>query len=309
MSQSLPDFPACAVCAANEWSLVHRGRVRDGVFGAWRETEVRRCGSCGVDRLAESACLQIESYQSAEYRERLDQGHDVQRHYATHDELARFTLETLWPMSLRGKTVADVGCGGGALLDHVRGTASKLVAIDPAVPWSESLQARGYEWFPSSAAAASKFRDQVDVVLSTQVIEHVDDPRQFLADIQQLLKPDGVAVISTPNRRDILMELLPDTFPSFFYRVQHRWAFDAASLSRCAEGAGLEVAELRHVHRYGMANTMYWLKEGRPRGRTPLAPLDAGIDKLWQAWLESNGRADNLYVILKRSGLPASSAQ
>lgn len=300
MSEFKTDFPPCAVCGADQWRSIHRGPVRDGVFGAWRETEVRRCESCGVDRLAESACLQIDSYQTTDYRQRLHQDHDVQKHYAAHDELARFTLETLWPTSLRGKTVADVGCGGGALLDHVRGVAGAIVAIDPAVPFSHSLRERGYAWFPSAREAAGQYAGQVDVVLSTQVIEHVDDPRAFLEDVGKLLTTDGVAVVSTPNRRDVLMELLPQTFPSFFYRVQHRWAFDAASLSSCAERAGLAVAEVRHVHRYGMANTLHWLKEGKPRGRTPMAPIDGAMDKLWQSWLESTGRADNLYLILKR---------
>lgn len=59
--------------------------------------------------------------------------------------------------------------------------------------------------------------------------------------------------------------------------------------------------ELRHVHRYGLANTMHWLKENRPRGRTPMAPLDGTIDRHWQAWLESTGRADNLYLIARRA--------
>jgi len=293
------DFPVCPVCGSNDWFPVHPGPVRDGVFGAWRQAEVRRCGGCGVDRLAESACLGHAAYESSEYRAHIAQDHDATKHFATHDELARFTLEALWPRSLRGLTVADVGCGGGALLDHLRGVAGTLLAIEPAVPWSESLGQRGYRWYAGAAQAAEQWAGRVDVVLSTQVIEHVDEPRQFLQDIGRLLAPGGVAVVTTPNRRDILMELLPATFPQFFYRVQHRWAFDAASLGRCAYEAGLAVAEIRHVHRYGIANTMHWLKEGRPRGRTPMAPLDVTIDRHWQAWLEANGRADNLCLIVQ----------
>jgi 2-polyprenyl-3-methyl-5-hydroxy-6-metoxy-1,4-benzoquinol methylase len=295
------DFPSCAACGADAWSPVHRGRVRDGAYGAWRDAEVRRCAQCGVDRLAESACLESIAYRTSAYREHLAQDHDAGRHFVTHDELARFTLEVLWPRSLRGLVVADVGCGGGALLDHLRGVASSMLAIEPAEPWSESLRGRGYHWYPSTADAGRDWAGCVDVVLSTQVIEHVDGPRQFLADIARLLSSEGVAVVSTPNRNDVLMELLPDTFPSFFYRVQHRWAFDAASLAKCAELAGLQMVEMRHVHRYGIANTMHWLKDGRPRGRAPMAPLDATIDRHWQAWLESTGRSDNLCMIARRS--------
>jgi 2-polyprenyl-3-methyl-5-hydroxy-6-metoxy-1,4-benzoquinol methylase len=302
MNDGTADFPPCPVCGTDRWLAVYEGPVRDGAFGAWREAAVRSCAGCGIVRLAERACLGIASYESAEYRHKLAQDHEAAHHFATHDELARFTLDTLWPLSLRGKTVADVGCGGGALLDHLRGLARTVVAIDPSTGFAESLKSRGYAWFPSAAAAAAEaYASRVDVVLSTQVIEHVDDPRDFLADIGRLLNPDGIAIVSTPNRRDVLMELLPETFPPFFYRTQHRWSFDAASLVACAERAGLAVREVRHVHRYGIANTMHWLKDGKPRGRTPLAPLDATIDAHWQAWLEQSGRADNLYVILERA--------
>jgi SAM-dependent methyltransferase len=250
--------------------------------------------------MAEHACLSHSAYVSEDYRSHLGQSHDTEKHFSTHDELAKFTLETLWPFSLRGKTVADVGCGGGALLDHISGLAATMLAIEPALPWAQSLIQRGYKWYPTAIEASSDFSGKVDLVLSTQVIEHVENPREFLADIGKLLTNDGIAVISTPNRSDVLMELLPDLFPSFFYRSQHRWAFDAASLTTCATLALLSVVEIRHIHRYGLANAMYWLKEGRPHGRNAMVPLDSSIDRHWQAWLESAGKSDNLYIIMSR---------
>lgn len=300
MSNHKVDFPSCAICGSDSWRRVYDGPIRNGAFGAWREARVCRCETCGVDRVAERACLPLESYESAEYRQLLKQDHDAAHHNAAHDELARFTLDTLWPISLRGKIVADVGCGGASLLDYISGLASKMVAIDPSEAFAPSLKSRGYVWFPSAAAAAKEYAGVVDIVFSTQVIEHVDDPVEFLRGIASLLAPNGVAVVSTPNRRDILMELLPDTFPSFFYRTQHRFAFDASSLAYAANLAGLQVDELRYVYRYGLANTLHWLKEGRPRGRAPMAPLDGTFDRHWQAWLESTGRSDNLYLIAHR---------
>ncbi len=95
------------------------------------------------------------------------------------------------------------------------------------------------------------------------------------------------------------MELLPDEFPGFFYRTQHRWAFDAAALARCAAEAGFQVQETRHIHRYGIANTMLWLRDRKPSGRAALPPLDRAADDMWRTWLEANGRADNLYMLLR----------
>ena len=295
------DFPTCPICKGTDWTLIHSGSIRNGAHSASLEAEVRRCSQCGVDRLAESTCLSHSAYVSKDYRSLLEQNHEVEKHFIDHDELAKFTLETLWPYSYRGKTVADIGCGGGALLDHLFGLADTLLAIEPALPWSESLTQRGYKWYSSTNEASQDYSGKVDLVLSTQVIEHVENPKEFLLDIRELLTDDGIAVISTPNRDDVLMGLVHEVFPQFFYRSQHPWYFNAESLSQCVERAGLAVVEIRHIHRYGLANAMNWLKEGRPCGRSSMAPLDGVIDSHWKAWLESKGQSDNLYMVVSRN--------
>ncbi len=270
--------------------------MRNGRFGSSISAEVARCQGCGVDRLAERACLDASAYASEHYRSHLGQSHDLQQHQAEHDHLARFTLEVHWPDSLRNLVVADVGCGGGVLLDHLRGQPKTLLAIDPDPGFRASLEERGYHWFPNAEMAMAEWRGRVDRVFSVQVIEHVMDPVQFLREISLLLAPGASLLLSTPNRNDILMSLLPDHFPSFFYRVQHRWMFDADSLRRCAEQAGLVVDEVRSVHRYGMANAVHWLRDHRPSGLKSLPPLDRTLDGLWRAWLEDKGYADTLYL-------------
>lgn len=294
------DFPTCAVCGGTAWTPVYTGEIRDGSYGTTRAATIARCTACGVDRLAEGVCLSLRDYELPTYRDKLEQSHDLSKHQREHDELARFTLEAIWPMPLRDKTVVDLGCGGGVLLDHLSGTVQQLIAIEPNTLFGGSLQERGYTWFQSAAEATDAYPEGFDLLVSTQVIEHVEDPSAFLGEAYALLKPGGRAIISTPNREDILMEMLPDLFPGFFYRTQHRWSFHAGSLTACAERAGFNVVEMRHVHRYGIANAMHWLNEKQPRGRTPFAPFDADMDKLWRTWLESSGKSDNLYLIAEK---------
>lgn len=294
------NFPSCAACGAHDWAEVYKGPIRDGSFGRERDAVIARCGGCGVDRLDESLCLNLQDYELPIYRGKLQQSHDAEKHQREHDELARFTLETVWPMSLRGMTVADLGCGGGVLLDHLRGVAGALIAVEPNELFGASLTKRGYDWYRSGLAASEAYPEGVDLLVSTQVIEHVDDPFGFMNEAYALIKPGGRVIISTPNREDILMEMLSDEFPRFFYRTQHRWSFHSASLKACAERAGFTVLETRHVHRYGIANAMHWLKDKCPRGRLKLQPFDDQIDKLWRSWLEATGRSDNLYLIGER---------
>lgn len=139
-------------------------------------------------------------------------------------------------------------------------------------------------------------------MVTFQVIEHVLNPRIFLAEIAALLKPGGTLVIATPNREDVLMKLLPEEFPSFFYRTVHRWYFDRLSLRHCVDLAGgLKVEAERYVHTFGMSNTLSWLKERRPTGNKRLPCINNVADQLWSSYLETSGQTDTLFILARKT--------
>lgn len=293
-------FGACEICDSTDWHTIYAGAVRDGIFGHNQPNGiVARCAGCGADRLNEDLCPDDGFYETEAYRRKLQEELTAEGHYAISDELQIFTQQSIWPLSLRGKVVADVGCAGGSFLDHVMGLAAQAVAIEPCSIYHESLNKRGYQVFPYATNACTDYAGRIDLAVSSQVIEHVRNPRTFLEDIRPLLSPEGRLVISTPNRDDILMALLPDDFPSFFYRTVHRWYFDMTSLADCARRAGFEVVEMRFVHRYGMANTLAWLRDRRPTGRRRIEAIDPLADELWQSYLKQAGRADCFFMTLR----------
>jgi SAM-dependent methyltransferase len=88
-------------------------------------------------------------------------------------------------------TVVDVGCG-----------------VKPYVPWLDGRAARyvGLDLGPGAdvvaATEALPLRDGcADVVLCTQVLEHVDDPRATVAELARVLRPGGLALVSTHGVR------------------------------------------------------------------------------------------------------------
>lgn len=291
---------ACEICGAQNWGGVYSGKVRDGVFKKYREgAEVLRCGGCGAERLAEAFCLQPADYESGEYRAKLEQEQDIAAHNSAHDLFQKFPLDVLWPMNFRDKTIADIGCAAGTFLDHVIGTAQRCIGVEPNVFFHDYLRARGVEVYDYAADAAKALPHSVDLAVTLQVIEHTANPRAFLAEIRPLLKPDGMLLVSTPNRHDMLMSLLPDEFPSFFYRTVHRWYFEVESLKACAKLAGYETVWVRHVHRYGLSNAMAWLRDRKPNGWNRLPGIEPAADLMWKAILEQDGRSDNLFVCLR----------
>ena len=295
------NFAPCEICGGTDWQVTYVGPIRDGAFGSRRDgAVVSRCGDCGADRLREDFCFDNAGYATRRYRRTVGQDADSVAYQTTHDPMQRFVLDALGPLSLRGKVVADVGCAGGSFLDHIAGIADRVVAIDPAEHYHADLAARGYPVYPSIAAARRATPASVDLAVSVQVIEHVTDPRGFLAEIAELVRPGGDIMVTTPNRADILMELASEDFPAFFYRTVHRWYFDADALAACGAAAGLRTTATRHIHRYPMANALHWLRDRRPRGETPMPALDRSADGFWRGYLESHGRADQLAMTFRR---------
>jgi len=130
------------------------------------------------------------------------------------------------------------------------------------------------------------------------VIEHVPDPVGVLGTIRSLLVPGGVAVISTPNAEELLLSVGSDAYRAFFYRIVHRYYFNAASLARAAGRAGFARCDVRFVQRFGFGNFVGWAVGHRPSGHA-VSPLGTAFDRLWRGALEDAGRSDYLYAFLR----------
>lgn len=295
----MTEFNPCEVCGSAQWTPVHTGAVRDGAFGNTLDDGiVAQCGGCGIQRLAERCCIPPSYYETKEYREKLGQALDDQSFYCEHDHLHRHALAEVLNLSPRGKVFADIGCGPGGFADHIAGLVREVWAIEPTEAYQDILRAKGYRSF-SYAEDVPDSETRAELAVSLQVIEHISDPVGFLRGIHNLLTPDGQVLLTTPNRDDILMQLLPTDYRAFFYRVVHRWYFDMASLTKCAEQAGFEVQEMRTVHRYGLSNAMHWLRDRRPRGGAGLPGLNPALDATWAQHLEAQGFGDTLVAVLR----------
>jgi SAM-dependent methyltransferase len=289
----------CPVCGAHQWTTAYTGPIRDGVFGRECDGRVIRCGRCTVEILAEPRRDLAQDYADGSYRTHVGESSDAESFFALHDGEQFTRLAMLERVPLRGRIVVDVGCGGGSFLDAVAGLAATTIAIEPSQSYHASLAKRRHQVYSDIGGALGGWAGKVDLAVSFSVIEHVADPVAFLADVRSLLTPSGMALVSTPNRDDVLLAAGCEAYRRFFYRVVHRFYFDAASLRQTATAARFGSCEVVYRHRFGFANFVNWLMRERPDAGQSRSPLDHQFDRIWTTTLEESGRADYLYAFLR----------
>lgn len=191
----------------------------------------------------------------------------------------------------RGR-VLDLGCGINSDLESYRSANREVWGVD----FQEHPELRHADWFrPLGKGGRIPFPNgHFDLVVAVMVLEHVADPRSFLAEISRVLKPGGHFIGHTISgthyvtfiRR--LIGLLPhtvnqrlvkrlygrdevDTFPAF-YRLNTE-----SRIMRFTSAVGMEVKGLRRYPDPG------YFRFARPLEATAIL-LDQVLDSIAGGW-------------------------
>lgn len=159
---------------------------------------------------------------------------------------------------LTGKTVLDIGCGGGILSEamarrarHVTGIdlASKPLGVARLHALETGVENLDYREVAAEALAAES-PASFDIVTCMEMLEHVPEPASVVQACAALLRPDGWVFFSTLNRNaksfllgivgaEYVLQLLP--------KGTHEYArfIRPSELARWCRAAGLELAASR----------------------------------------------------------------
>lgn len=129
------------------------------------------------------------------------------------------------------KTVCDVGSGFGFFLDEAKKRGYKVVGIEPSKPLARnSTKKFKLSIFPGTLTEYHKSeKKQYDIVTCIHVIEHVRNPKQFIASLLQLVKPGGLLYLETPNSDSHLLYAEKDNY-TFLIPPDHLWLFSNKSI-------------------------------------------------------------------------------
>ena len=105
---------------------------------------------------------------------------------------------------VKGKKVLDIASGEGYGSNLIAKYAQEVVGVDisqDAIDHAQKKYSSKNLCFQVGSVLNIPFEPEVfDVVVSFETIEHISDHRKMISEIKRVLKPDGVLIISTPEK-------------------------------------------------------------------------------------------------------------
>lgn len=106
--------------------------------------------------------------------------------------------------AVKGKAVLDVACGEGYGSFLMAAHAAQVTGVDiseETIRHATTAYARANLKFQQGSATKLGFADNsFDVIVSFETIEHLAEQQEMISELRRVLRPDGVLIISSPNR-------------------------------------------------------------------------------------------------------------
>lgn len=156
---------------------------------------------------------------------------------------------------LSGRSALDVGCGAGLVCEPMARLGADVTGVDASAEnigvASAHAESSALDIRYMAGELASLNLGTFDLVTSFEVIEHVADKLVFLKQLAASLKPDGMLVISTPNRTAASRLLLVEAAERVGYvpRGTHDWNdfITPEELGDLLAQAGMEMGNPRGI--------------------------------------------------------------
>jgi 2-polyprenyl-6-hydroxyphenyl methylase / 3-demethylubiquinone-9 3-methyltransferase len=186
---------------------------------------------------------------------------------------------------LFGLKVLDIGCGGGLLCEPLTRMGATVTGIDPG---AQSIAAArrhaermrlSIDYRASTVEAIAAGAERFDIVVASEVIEHVADTASFVKAAAACLAPGGLFLGSTINRTrrayafailgaEMILRLLPrgtHDWEKFVTPEEFRSLLEGEGLTN-AETAGMIFNPLTGRWRLGADTAInYWIAAEKPR--------------------------------------------
>lgn len=160
----------------------------------------------------------------------------------------------------------DTGCGGAWLAKAMNGAGKQIISMDIAdINPIRAIKEAAYTGHYGLVADVFElpFRENsIDTIVASEIIEHVSDPRRFIAALLEVLRPGGKLIITTPYNERIQSSLCIHCNKLTPHNA-HLHSFTESSIKKCVpasvKGARTIVFNNKMLIRLGIQRLLAFL--------------------------------------------------
>ena len=245
-------LPKCVCCEADAVTLV--GPIPPAICFAGRTLstplvggDLFRCGSCGL-------AFRYPSLDKAELDALYRRG-KAENWQAPQKTRVDWKIANQW-LSRYLKpdgAILDVGCYDGGFLRSI-GSGYRRYGIEMHEAAQKKAQNRGIHILGADFATLSEAKEDFDVVVAFDVIEHTHNPFAFLSDLAKVTRENGMIIISTGNTDALSWRIMGSSY--WYCSVAEHLSFvNPRWCEWAARGVDLELVQ---VIKFSHASAAWW---------------------------------------------------
>lgn len=253
----------CYLCQSSRLTVI-RTKLRHNII-----RNVLKCEDCGLVYL-EPKKENLRSFYAEEYRKLYtpvkDKALNSREIFEMYLPYQHSRIDEIKDRLTPDMKVLDVGCSAGHFLYVLRDYVQESIGIEYNKENAEFVNRElGIKTYTEPIEETDLSLEYFDLITAFQVLEHVDDPIQFLTTLSKYLKPDGYLYIEVPNINDALISMYNiESYCDFWYREPHIFYYSPKTLSTMLERSGFK-GDISTIQRYNFVNQMNWILTGSPQ--------------------------------------------
>ena len=253
----------CYLCGESNVEVI-RTKLRYDI-----RRNVLKCKDCGLVFL-EKKEINLREYYAKDYRKLYTPviGKEVSpsERFDIYLPFQKSRIEDIRPYLKPNMKALDIGCSSGYFLYALKDFVQECVGIELNKSDVEFARRKcGIKVYDCPLEETDIPLEYFDIVFMFDVLEHIEDPIQFLRTVRRYIKPEGYIYLEVDNINDSLLSIYGiEEYADFYYREPHLFYFSPKTLRNVAEKGGF-LGETKTMQQYNFINQINWLLTGKPQ--------------------------------------------